>query len=229
MRMSSFVLLFVCLKLNLVRLLFLSFSLFLARCAHFVIALFGFPWNVGVDNFGSVEAATHNRAHKAREIICCARRGWNCNQLNQSNFICIGQVCKEKCPKRLHIIYKCRPLEPQSGWGKTSKILNREKRRNLRHRSDPSFLDGQTCSGYHGCPSITTARQRGVAHTMEEIIYPKPCLSPMHEKPRMSLLANYAAYKQAGLEEPQSLTTHTRQPIWFLVCLFRQLNCATFD
>lgn len=119
---------------------FLSFSLFLARCAHFVIALFGFPWNVGVDNFGSVEEATHNRAHKAREIICCARRGWNCNQLNQSNFICIGQVCKEKCPKRLHIIYKCRPLEPQSGWGKTSKILNRGKKKKPQTQEWSFFL-----------------------------------------------------------------------------------------
>lgn len=50
---------------------------------------------------------------------------------------------------------------------------------------------------------------------MEEIICPKPCVSPMHEQPRMSLLANYAAYRQAGLEEPQSLTAHTIQDSQF--------------
>lgn len=58
------------LKLNLVRRLFLkllSLSRTLCTFCHRAVWV---PWNVGVDNFGSVEEATHNRAHKAREIIC---------------------------------------------------------------------------------------------------------------------------------------------------------------
>lgn len=117
------------------------------------------------------------------------------------------------------------------GEEKLQKSFTGKKRRNLRHRSDPSFLDGWTCSGHHGYTSITTARQRWVAHTMEEIICPKPCLSPMHEQPRMSLLANYAALQTSrpGRASKSDCTFNTRQPIWFLVCVFRLLNCATFD
>lgn len=138
---------------------FLSFSLFLARCAHFVIVLFGFrgmsAWTILV-LWRRLPITEHIRQEKSFVFVSTC----NPSPLAGNRMMCPQGMKLQSIKSIKFYMYRPGLQRIIASWGFTlstnvdrwnldvgeeklqKSFTGKKKRRNLRHRSDPSFLDG---------------------------------------------------------------------------------------